>query len=1448
MANTVKLTIKVDDNGSLSVVAKEAKKATDATDKLGRSTDKLGKSRGKFNKGEKGVAGATSNSTKAFSKMRNEMGGGSSGLVGAYATLAANVFALTAAFGILQRSSQIDELTASLQFLGNAAGTNLNIVVDELKNVTDAALSTEQALRAASVGTSAGFSTAEIVKLTEVAKGASLALGRDLGDAQDRLIRGVAKLEPEILDELGILVRLDDASEKYAVSLGKTVQQLTVAEKQQAFFNATAEQGAKKYGALAAEFETNPYNQLSASLSNLLKEFVTIINKGLVPFVKFLSESQGALLAFSGLFLSTISSTILPAMTALGQKMASNSALTSEFAQANLKGLQSVSKGTTVYSKFVAGVQDGSKSISDYKEGLTSLDKTISMHRGGLAGMEKDHTTETAKLHEKRAALALARKERLQLIQAVRLHQIASAKMTAAHALETISTGGLIAGFKALGTSMSQYKASLVVAGAQSGGMTAVLNGLKVAGFSASLAIRGLGAAFFAMLGPISLFITVGMLAYDFIKNKFFAPDAVEAGSKALTETLENITNIQKQFTESAATGSNRVIEGIVAVNGVISQNLGLIKERSAAINNSAKAEQAAAVAAKKAADAKVASARATIAAMPKGRRNSGNNEFREARDAIVEGERAAESATKTIISTLKTASSVSDETRASLGTLVTQLKSGQLSEYAPGLISELETLKTSFRESGELGVQKFNETLEALKKESEDATAFINNLPGALQNFRKESNKLSGKSSTPFDSLLSGAIAVQAELNNLNKVSGKTRKALLDNLSAIVGDDLAESFGENKDGAAAAVNTYVEKLQAAVDVLATLKTRLKANSTLQRGLAEGAKNSVTAFQALVLAQKAGFDIQQEGINAETTALAARNDIDAKTRENLKANIENKQAALDIDMRSVDAGIVAAKTDQIRAKNKQQILNIDKKALAVVKDAQRLSEDLAVVQTKLANAKSRADGSTALTPQQELKIAQDQMAVREAAIKREYDLKVSQIGLEAQMARISFDLIEAQLLASETMTGGMQERLDLARATIDTVKKGQEDNAKDQKTLDEKNLALDIVNKTNSAKSISGARGASTSETVTNLFKKEAVQDKDGKDTGDTASIADLATTGQEKIAVLKAGVTQMMDEVAKLGPEGQVVAAVAQGSFAIAEGFTKAFDSSAKGMEKSAAIAQAVGDSIGAVNSMVQAGISATIAKIDEEINAEKKRDGKSSQSVAKIAAMEKKKEAQKKKAFEANKKMLMAQTVANTAAGIMGAVGKDPTALGIAMAVLIGAMGAAQLAVIAGTSYQGGGAGAAPPGTPSQITMGERSNKSDLATSRSARGELAYARGEDGVGNMANFKPAFSGYKNRAEGGKAGFVVGEQGPELFVPEMPGRIVPNDDIGAGGLGNVQFNINTVDASGVEDLLVAQRGNIIGMIRQAANSYGQDFVEDVDTSTFTQSAGGVSKY
>ena len=89
---------------------------------------------------------------------------------------------------------------------------------------------------------------------------------------------------------------------------------------------------------------------------------------------------------------------------------------------------------------------------------------------------------------------------------------------------------------------------------------------------------------------------------------------------------------------------------------------------------------------------------------------------------------------------------------------------------------------------------------------------------------------------------------------------------------------------------------------------------------------------------------------------------------------------------------------------------------------------------------------------------------------------------------------------------------------------------------------------------------------------------------------------------------------------------------------------------------------------------------------------------------------------------------------------------------------------------------------------------------------------------------------------------------MVGEQGPELFVPETPGTIVPNDEVAQATPTNVNFTISAVDAAGVEDLLIRQQGNIIGMIREAANSYGQDFVETVDTSVFNDTTGGVSRY
>ena len=90
------------------------------------------------------------------------------------------------------------------------------------------------------------------------------------------------------------------------------------------------------------------------------------------------------------------------------------------------------------------------------------------------------------------------------------------------------------------------------------------------------------------------------------------------------------------------------------------------------------------------------------------------------------------------------------------------------------------------------------------------------------------------------------------------------------------------------------------------------------------------------------------------------------------------------------------------------------------------------------------------------------------------------------------------------------------------------------------------------------------------------------------------------------------------------------------------------------------------------------------------------------------------------------------------------------------------------------------------------------------------------------------------FLGFAGFAKGGAVSkgkpVVVGERGPELFVPNQTGQITQSAR-GTGGEGvNVNFNINTVDASGFEDLLFRSRGAISSLINQAVNEQGRGAV------------------
>ena len=85
---------------------------------------------------------------------------------------------------------------------------------------------------------------------------------------------------------------------------------------------------------------------------------------------------------------------------------------------------------------------------------------------------------------------------------------------------------------------------------------------------------------------------------------------------------------------------------------------------------------------------------------------------------------------------------------------------------------------------------------------------------------------------------------------------------------------------------------------------------------------------------------------------------------------------------------------------------------------------------------------------------------------------------------------------------------------------------------------------------------------------------------------------------------------------------------------------------------------------------------------------------------------------------------------------------------------------------------------------------------------------------------------------YSGRQQGGSViggkPYMVGEAGKEMFVPSSNGNIISNDQLGKAV--NVNFNINTVDASGFNQLLTNSRGVIVNMINSAVNETGRQAI------------------
>ena len=1569
----------------VKVVQKQTDALAKSSDKASKSTDKLSKSRDTYHRKEKGAAQISSNQTKNFSKMQQGIdgGGGSGGLVRAYALLAANVFALTAAFGVLSRSAQIDTLVESMEVLSTTGGTYIKSVARDMQEASGFAIDLAQSFRQVSLAASAGLNTSEIEGLTMVAKGAAISLGRNLPDAMDRIFRGAIKLEPEILDEIGLFIRVDEAAQKFARNNGKVTSSLTQVEKRQAFLNEILEQGTRKFQQYAEEIKPDPYVRLGAALGDIAQGGLSILNSVLGPLLSRLAESKGLLTAVFGILVFSLVKKAIPALGQFNQNIAKNATEAADNAREYTEGLKA---STTVE------VQEANKKLAKKKELLeadrklsdpkarnqgrqgaidkslkTEMDadkrKTLLMQKRDLLLkkintkniknrdilkadlIDMDRELDNLKEQERIGARILANEEKGRIDPSqgsvaqrrqAKLDDKATSTTILAGASNKAELKGMSAGFKELNSELKLNKDNL---GFASRSMTRFTGTISILGTGISKVMMILGPWMMALsiLSPVILkigramgFGSEAMKAYDEemkklseqfenLDKRFKAQvkgmkdmnltyrenlKAATAFMKSQTETAKGILELEKQFKTfmEEANGFQRWWEGTKNWFGFGRENA-KIKLQLDGTKESL-----------------IALAEAGRGSLLEVFDEAGVNtkDYTTALQNSTDATKLANEQNKLWALTFKNnvgfATNMNQEmkfmsdkfTSVADATAYLEKRSARYSkEIEKMLIANFAAnngLKLTNSELKDLGItqEQSIEISENLSKKTEAIGKAMANLESAIKGTQESVGKFnqSFMPKTKVDDILGSFDSVITKVDELKKISEEDVKGFFEGF-ADADNPFKGLFKDMFTEAVDADGNTVDVLKDTVDTatiekaltnvqkefkeyrvtIIKAKTELKALKQTEKNFASisGAGRAANLKQQNAITEQATkqvetaeklTDITLRNIGYDRTSFTAKKElIDAEKDETKRAELLTQFKLTEIDLLAVENQFNEEKIKQLdeQIKKATEKFRIDlqenqelQKVLTLEKGLTDLKRTQLGLELELAAARTGGSVRPLDTSMQTI-----------AAAKEAYDFEVDSFNLkklilEAEhnilMARTKVILLEAGM-AKKNEDGTIEVDAS-AKAWMDAL--GEGFNASNS-ALDAglKNAALRFAIATTKgiSDSISSGGGGLTNS-IRALSAGVAATGKDGKiKTGGknedgSEEVIDGLTLQDARVQLLRTSYKQLAETMAQFGPTGAIVAGVAQGSLSIMTAMenqaagnkviadavadtTNKFGENDVAMAKGAQTAEMVGGVMSGVGQMLAANSKGQIAELDQQIAAEKRRDGQSKESLAKIAQMEKKKEAMQKKAFEQNKKVQMAVTIANTAASIMAALSAPPIGLGPAagmpMAIMAGAMGALQLAVIAKTKYQGGGGQVQQPSATS-LSIGKRSNNVDVSRGASG-GELSYMRGERGVGSNANnFTPGGAmGRKGYAAGGE-GILVGERGPEVVTPSQKVDVIPNDKL--GGSTNVNFSINAVDATGVEDLLVNQRGNIIRMIREAANENGEDFLTQVDPMAY----------
>tara|TARA_R100000655_G_scaffold104286_1_gene151373 strand:+ start:692 stop:2527 length:1836 start_codon:yes stop_codon:yes gene_type:complete len=220
-------------------------------------------------KAQKKFNGATKDGEKGLKSYGKGQGGllrNNRLLDNSFATLRSKMllFNFAMAMGIKQLGSFIKE-SAKVESMGRAFFTlsggaeSSTIAMSRLKEATNGTMSQfdlfQQANNAMVLGITKNSS--EMAEMFDIAQRLGRALGKDTASSVESLITGIGRQSRLMLDNIGIIVKADEAYRDYANKIGTTADKLSDADKKTAFLQATMSSARAKVALLGDEVNTS---------------------------------------------------------------------------------------------------------------------------------------------------------------------------------------------------------------------------------------------------------------------------------------------------------------------------------------------------------------------------------------------------------------------------------------------------------------------------------------------------------------------------------------------------------------------------------------------------------------------------------------------------------------------------------------------------------------------------------------------------------------------------------------------------------------------------------------------------------------------------------------------------------------------------------------------------------------------------------------------------------------------------------------------------------------------------------------------------------------------------------------------------------------------------------------------------------------------------------------